>query len=79
MLLQYIREKNSATIFSAQNLLNGHLNVSYTLESVTIAGILIFPLSLPSSDFLVFFRKGQTQEVKCVGNPHQRNFLIEDI
>lgn len=72
MLLQYIREKNFATIFSAQNLLNDYLDISYALGSITIAGMLVFPLSLPSSDFLAFFRKGQSQEVKCAGNPHQK-------
>jgi len=74
MLLQYIREKKFAPIFSAQNFLNDYLGISYALGSVVIAGMLVIPLSLLSSDFLMFFRKGQTQEVKCAGNPHQKKF-----
>jgi light-regulated signal transduction histidine kinase (bacteriophytochrome) len=72
MLLQYIREKNFTSIFSTQNLSNDCSDISYGPGFVTIAGMLVIPLSLTSPDFLVFFRKGQTMEVQWAGNPHQK-------
>jgi light-regulated signal transduction histidine kinase (bacteriophytochrome) len=70
VLSQYIREKNFTTIFSSQNLSNDCSDIPYASVFVTIAGMLVVPLSLTSPDFLVFFRKGQTMEVKWAGNPH---------
>jgi light-regulated signal transduction histidine kinase (bacteriophytochrome) len=72
MLLQYIREKNFASIFSTQNISNDCSDISYGPGFVTIAGMLVVPLSLTSPDFLVFFRKGQIMEVHWAGNPHEK-------
>ncbi|KAL8866998.1 MAG: hypothetical protein Q9174_005946 [Haloplaca sp. 1 TL-2023] len=37
-----------------------------------IAGLLLVPLSVGGSDFIVFFRKGQLREVKWAGNPYEK-------
>jgi light-regulated signal transduction histidine kinase (bacteriophytochrome) len=66
--------KNFMTIFSTQNLSHECSDISYAPGFVTIAGMLVIPSSLTPSDILVFFRKGQTMEVKWAGNLHQKKF-----
>jgi light-regulated signal transduction histidine kinase (bacteriophytochrome) len=59
VLLQYIREQNFRTIFASQNITQDCAGICYAPGFVTIAGMLVIPLSLTSPDFLVFFRKGK--------------------
>ncbi|PBP21157.1 Histidine kinase osmosensor [Diplocarpon rosae] len=41
----------------------------------TIAGFLLVPLNFGGgNDCIVFFRKGQTKQVKWAGNPHEKKF-----
>ena len=37
-----------------------------------IAGLLLVPLSVGGTDFIVFFRKGQLREVRWAGNPYEK-------
>ncbi|KAG4444154.1 hypothetical protein IFR05_000383 [Cadophora sp. M221] len=49
--------------------------IAKSYEVKTIAGLLLIPLNFGGgNDFLVFFRKGQTKQVKWAGNPHEKKF-----
>jgi light-regulated signal transduction histidine kinase (bacteriophytochrome) len=59
VLLQYIRQRNITSIFSSHNLTKDCEDIPYDPGFETISGMLVIPLTLSSSDFLVFFRKTQ--------------------
>lgn len=67
-LLQYIRQRAFTDIYATHHISKDcpdAPNVS------VISGILVIPLTLTGSDFLLFFRKGQTREVHWAGNPYE--------
>lgn len=59
VLLQYIWQRNLTSIFSSHNLTKDCEEIPYAPGFETISGMLVIPLTLSSSDFLVFFRKTQ--------------------
>jgi light-regulated signal transduction histidine kinase (bacteriophytochrome) len=59
VLLQYIRQRNITSIFSSHNLTKDCKHIPYAPGFEMISGMLVIPLTLSSSDFLVFFRKTQ--------------------
>lgn len=74
VLLQYIRKRAFTEIFFTQSIMKDCPDIKYAPGSgnATIAGMLVIPLALSGSDFLIFFRKGQTMEVQWAGNPYEK-------
>ncbi|KAH6713916.1 PHY3, histidine kinase-group VIII protein [Leptodontidium sp. MPI-SDFR-AT-0119] len=76
VLLQYIRAKSFTSIYASECITRDCPDIGYPPGLKMISGILVIPLALSGSDFLVFFRKGQTQEVKWAGNPHEKKKVV---
>ncbi|KAM3087730.1 hypothetical protein ACMFMG_001806 [Clarireedia jacksonii] len=73
-LLQYIRSKSHKVVFSTQSIAADCPDILFPARFTSISGMLVIPLALSGSDFLVFFRKGQLKEVNWAGNPHKKKF-----
>jgi light-regulated signal transduction histidine kinase (bacteriophytochrome) len=71
-ILAHLQSRRFTSIFSSQNVNKTFPNIKYPPGIHTIAGLLIMPLSVNSNDFLVFFRKGQLQEIRWAGNPYEK-------
>lgn len=71
VLLQYIRQKAYTSIFSTQYITKDCADIHYPPGFSIIAGLLVVPLTLTGSDFLIFFRRGQIEEVQWAGNPNE--------
>lgn len=72
VLLQYIRQQAFKTIFSSNCITKDCPDIHYPQKFQVISGMLVIPLALSGSDFLIFFRKSQTQEVQWAGNPYEK-------
>lgn len=76
VLLQYVRTRSFTNIYVSECITKDLADIDYPAGLKTISGILVVPLALSGSDFLIFFRKGQTQEVKWAGNPHEKKKVV---
>ncbi|KAG4433743.1 hypothetical protein IFR05_010769 [Cadophora sp. M221] len=76
VLLQYIRAKSFTSIYASESITRDCPDIDFPPGFKMISGILVIPLALSGSDFLMFFRKGQTQEVKWAGNPHEKKKVV---
>lgn len=72
VLLQYIRQRASTTIWYTHAIANEFPDLQSPLNFLAISGLLVVPLSLSGTDFLVFFRKGKLNEIKWAGNPYEK-------
>jgi len=66
-LLQFIRRRALTSIFSSHA-----IKRDCGLITNVIAGMLIIPLAMSGTDFLVFFRKSRRKEINWAGNPHEK-------
>ncbi|PQE32638.1 hypothetical protein CJF32_00004192 [Rutstroemia sp. NJR-2017a WRK4] len=73
-LLQYVRSKSHKVVFSTQSIATDCPDILFPARFTSISGMLVIPLALSGSDFLVFFRRGQLKEVSWAGNPHEKKF-----
>lgn len=71
-ILGHLQHHRFTSIFSTQNVNTDFPNINYPPGIHTISGCLIIPLSHNGGDFLVFFRKGQLQEIRWAGNPYEK-------
>jgi light-regulated signal transduction histidine kinase (bacteriophytochrome) len=71
-ILAHLQQHRFTSIFSSQNVNKDFPNINYPPGIHTISGCLIIPLSINGGDFLVFFRKGQLQEIRWAGNPYEK-------
>jgi light-regulated signal transduction histidine kinase (bacteriophytochrome)/CheY-like chemotaxis protein len=71
-ILAHLQQIRFTSIYSSQNINADFPNINYPPGINTIAGILVIPLSLNGTDFLIFFRKGQLQEICWAGNPYEK-------
>jgi len=71
-LLEYLRVRKFTTVMSTQDIRAELPDLRYVPGFQVVAGLLIVPLSVTGSDFIVFFRKGQLREVKWAGNPYEK-------
>ncbi|KAH7346416.1 PHY3, histidine kinase-group VIII protein [Rhexocercosporidium sp. MPI-PUGE-AT-0058] len=76
VLLQYIRAKSFTSIYASECITRDCPDIDFPSGFKVISGILVIPLALSGSDFLIFFRRGQTQEVKWAGNPHEKKKVV---
>jgi len=71
-LLEYLRLRQITSVMSSQDIRADFPDLRYPPGFTVIAGLLFVPLSVGDNDFIVFFRKGQTREVKWAGNPYDK-------
>ena len=75
-LLEYFRMRQPATVMTVQDIRTDLPDLRYPPGFQVLAGLLLVPLSSTGNDFIVFFRRGQREEVKWAGNPYEK-FLRE--
>lgn len=71
-MLEYLRLRKLTSVVTSQDLRADFPDLRYPPGFDVIAGLLLVPLSVGGSDFIVFFRKGQIREVKWAGNPYEK-------
>ncbi|KAF2009525.1 hypothetical protein BU24DRAFT_358360 [Aaosphaeria arxii CBS 175.79] len=71
-MLEYLRMRKIEAVMTSTNISQDFPDLRYPPGFQVIAGLLIVPLSVGGSDFIVFFRKGQLKEVKWAGNPYEK-------
>lgn len=71
-VLAHLQACRFTDIKSSQNIAADFPTLNYAPGIKTIAGLLVIPLSIGGTDFLVFFRKGQLREVRWAGNPYEK-------
>ncbi|CZT46010.1 related to phytochrome [Rhynchosporium secalis] len=76
VLLQYIRSRSFTNTYASECITRDLPEIDFSPGFKMISGILVIPLALSGSDFLIFFRKGQTEEVKWAGNPHEKKKIV---
>ncbi|OCK81645.1 hypothetical protein K432DRAFT_295026 [Lepidopterella palustris CBS 459.81] len=72
-MLEYLRMRKVMSVMTSQDINQDFPDLQYAPGFSVIAGMLIVPLSVRGSDFIVFFRKGQLKEVKWAGNPYEKS------
>ena len=75
-MLEYLRLRKISSVQTSTDIRFDFPDLRYPPGFSLIAGLLLVPLSVAGSDFIVFFRKGQVREVKWAGNPYEK-FLRE--
>ncbi|KAL2061138.1 hypothetical protein VTL71DRAFT_7411 [Oculimacula yallundae] len=74
-ITSYLQTCKFTEIRSSQNVNADFPQIAASHEIKIISGLLIIPLNFGGgNDFLVFFRKGQTKQVKWAGNPHEKKY-----
>lgn len=71
-MLEYLRLRNITSVMESTDVKMDFPDLHYAPGFSIIAGLLLVPLSVGGKDFIVFFRKGQTREVKWAGNPYEK-------
>ncbi|KAL8686884.1 MAG: hypothetical protein Q9218_006795, partial [Villophora microphyllina] len=71
-LLEYLRLRKFSTVIDSVDIRLDFPDLRYSPGFTCIAGLMLVPLSVGGSDFIVFFRKGQLREVKWAGNPYEK-------
>jgi light-regulated signal transduction histidine kinase (bacteriophytochrome) len=71
-MLEYLRMRKIMSVLTSTDVSTDFPDLRYPPGFHTIAGMLVVPLSSGGDDFIVFFRKGQLQEVKWAGNPYEK-------
>jgi light-regulated signal transduction histidine kinase (bacteriophytochrome) len=78
-MLEYLRLRKLSSVVISQDIREDFPDLRYPPGFDVIAGLLLVPLSVGGSDFIVFFRKGQIKEVKWVSDPlilHEMVFML---
>lgn len=71
-LLEYLRLRKFRSVKDSVDIRQDFPDLRYDPGFSFIAGLLLVPLSVSGNDFIVFFRQGQTREVKWAGNPYEK-------
>lgn len=71
-MLEYLRLRKITSVTNSMDIRLDFPDLRYSPGISVIAGLLLVPLSISGNDFIVFFRKGQTREVKWAGNPYEK-------
>jgi light-regulated signal transduction histidine kinase (bacteriophytochrome) len=72
VMLEYLRLRQFTSVLTTQDVTHDFPDLRYEPGFSVIAGLLYVPLSSGGQDFIVFYRKGQTREVKWAGNPYEK-------
>ena len=71
-MLEYLRLRKIKSVTNSTDVRIDFPDLRYPPGFTIISGLLLVPLSVSGSDFIVFFRGGQTREVKWAGNPYMK-------
>ena len=71
-MLEYLKLRQITSVTNSTDIRVDFPDLRYPPGFTVIAGLLLVPLSVAGSDFIVFFRGGQTREVKWAGNPYEK-------
>jgi light-regulated signal transduction histidine kinase (bacteriophytochrome) len=71
-MLEYLRMRRVQSVMTSMDITQDFPDLRYPPGFHLVAGMLIVPLSVSGTDFIVFFRKGQVKEVKWAGNPYEK-------
>ncbi|KAH7069888.1 hypothetical protein BKA63DRAFT_91077 [Paraphoma chrysanthemicola] len=71
-MLEYLRMRKIQSVMTSMDVTQDFPDLQYPPGFHIVAGMLIVPLSVSGTDFIVFFRKGQLKEVKWAGNPYEK-------
>lgn len=71
-MLEYLKLRKITSVTNSTDIRVDFPDLRYSPGFTVIAGLLLVPLSVAGSDFIVFFRGGQTREVKWAGNPYEK-------
>ena len=71
-MLEYLKLRKITSVTNSTDIRVDFPDLRYPPGFTVIAGLLLVPLSVAGSDFIVFFRGGQTREVKWAGNPYEK-------
>ncbi|KAL3421993.1 hsp90-like protein [Phlyctema vagabunda] len=71
-MLEYLRLRKLTSVVTSQDIKDDFPDIRYSPGFTVIAGLLLVPLSVGGTDFIVFFRKSQIKEVKWAGNPYEK-------
>ena len=71
-MLEYLRLRKITSVISSQDIRTDFPDLRYPPGFTEMAGLLFVPLSVGGTDFIGFFRKAQTREVKWAGNPYEK-------
>ena len=72
VMLEYLRLRRLTSVTNSTDIRRDFPDLRYSPGISVIAGLMLVPLSVSGSDFIVFFRKGQLREVKWAGNPYEK-------
>ncbi len=72
-MLEYLRLRKFTTVTNSTDIRIDFPDLLYAPGFTLIAGILLVPLSVSGSDFIVFIRNGQPREVRWAGNPYDKS------
>ena len=71
-MLEYLKLRKITSVTNSTDIRVDFPDLRYPPGFTVIAGLLLVPLSVAGNDFIVFFRGGQTREVKWAGNPYEK-------
>lgn len=71
-ILEYLRRRKITTVTNSTDIQIDFPDIRCAPGFTTVADLLLVPLSLSGSDFIVFFRNGQTCEIRWAGNPYDK-------
>jgi light-regulated signal transduction histidine kinase (bacteriophytochrome) len=71
-MLEYLRFRGITNVTTSMDIKADFPDLHYAPGFKNLAGILLVPLSSAGQDFIAFFRKPQTKEVKWAGNPYEK-------
>ena len=71
-MVEYLRLRKIAAVHTSPDIATDFPDLRYAPGMKFLAGLLYVPLSHHGEDFIVFFRRGVSQEVKWAGNPYEK-------
>ena len=71
-MLEYLRLRGITSVTTSMDIKADFPDLHYAPGFKDVAGVLLVPLSSAGQDFIAFFRKPQTKEVKWAGNPYEK-------
>jgi len=72
-IVAYLRKRNVTKVTTSSKIGEDFPDLHYPQGFHFIGGLLLVPLSSRGQDFVVFFRRSQSREVKWAGNPHEKH------
>ncbi|KAI9826641.1 MAG: Light-sensor Protein kinase [Thelocarpon impressellum] len=72
-MLEYLRLRRVSSVMTSKDIQQDFPDLRYGPGFRVIAGLLLVPLTSAGEDFIVFFRRGHTEEVRWAGNPYENS------